>query len=998
MSRISFRAAASLALAFSLFLQAPLSRAGLDLEVIAQSGDVLPGAADAQLLDFSGFSASEEGHFLFKAQLAGPDEAELEGLWVGSKTETWALEKLALQGELTSLPGLTAERFASLGSFSINGSGQAAYEARLDTVGGTVYWWNQDVIAQTSLDDPSSQTIVVRQHSPAPHGREADGTPIYAGPDGATSNRIFGDAVMGSEGWVSYTGIVGTFPLTTASFKRSGVWYRTPDMPSHATPELLIAEGMSYAVGEETVVITHVSPLRRKGDRAILLASHVGDDGESGQGFWSLSADGAIEPVLLTGQEAEGTSGKRYEDLGQPHLNALGEAVFSASLTDADSSTTWEGIWTLGAEGLSLVTITSEPAGETLPTFEQLADPQIDEAGNVSFIARWTDEATGTPCQGIFMAMADGGLLSLVSVHDPVPHSSRGESFSSFSRPFFARPGELAFGASTKGPESSGSGCWYATADGAIHALVQQGDRLPLGSDAPFREVTSLLLHGADQDGNLLLEVELDADATALLAAVMTADDPGQPSYVFGGLDQVYDGMAKEIDLTPDPAGLAVTVTYDGLSAVPISAGDYAVQATVWDGHRRLAIVEDTLTIAKADQSLQLSAPPGAVAFGDPSFDLAPRSSSGLPVLVEVLSGPARLADGIITWAGSGFVSLRATQPGDANHEPTVPVLIEVTVLPPAEQRVAVNEGETVGLPLLAGFPEDFVYSPGKEPDHGLLEGSGRETVYRPEPGFGGEDRFGYVASDPVTGAQTEVPVAVTVDRTAGLLRIVLNTGKGGWRLLGEDRFTSGPSTERYVPGGAYEIEFQTIPGFESPQPMSTVIEIGEETVLQAFYNEVLAHPFHGWLGEVFTEAQLEDPAVSNIDADFDRDGFTTWMEFALNLNPLQADRLTFSTDPSSEDLPHIRFLGAEEAPESMEVTFARRQDHAAWQIYYEIAFTSNLVDWIPGVEKTTESIDENWEKVTVRSPAAPGLIASRMLARIAVIDSRDAGIVEPAP
>jgi N-acetylneuraminic acid mutarotase len=66
--------------------------------------------------------------------------------------------------------------------------------------------------------------------------------------------------------------------------------------------------------------------------------------------------------------------------------------------------------------------------------------------------------------------------------------------------------------------------------------------------------------------------------------------------------------------------------------------------------------------------------------FRDPSF-LAPASaSSGLPVQLAVVSGPARVVGRTVTLEGAGTVVLRATQPGDDAYAPAAPVERTFTV------------------------------------------------------------------------------------------------------------------------------------------------------------------------------------------------------------------------------------------------------------------------------------------------------------------------------
>jgi len=73
----------------------------------------------------------------------------------------------------------------------------------------------------------------------------------------------------------------------------------------------------------------------------------------------------------------------------------------------------------------------------------------------------------------------------------------------------------------------------------------------------------------------------------------------------FGNLSQVYDGTAKAATITTIPSGKIVTVTYNGSATAPVTAGSYAVTATVVDDNY-VGTVTDTLVIAKAPATLTL--------------------------------------------------------------------------------------------------------------------------------------------------------------------------------------------------------------------------------------------------------------------------------------------------------------------------------------------------------------------------------------------------------
>lgn len=110
------------------------------------------------------------------------------------------------------------------------------------------------------------------------------------------------------------------------------------------------------------------------------------------------------------------------------------------------------------------------------------------------------------------------------------------------------------------------------------------------------------------------------------------------------------------------------TVTLTGAGAVTLRASqtgdpDYAIAPNV----------NAVMWVEKAGQTITFAALAGKT-FGEAPFPVTASSDRGLPVAFSVVSGPATIADGIVTLTGPGTVTLRASQPGDANHAsaPTV--------------------------------------------------------------------------------------------------------------------------------------------------------------------------------------------------------------------------------------------------------------------------------------------------------------------------------------
>jgi probable HAF family extracellular repeat protein len=143
-------------------------------------------------------------------------------------------------------------------------------------------------------------------------------------------------------------------------------------------------------------------------------------------------------------------------------------------------------------------------------------------------------------------------------------------------------------------------------------------------------------------------------------------------------LAQTYDGSARIVTATTDPAGLAVDITYDGLPDAPANAGSYAVTGTVnealWEGW-----TNGTLIVAPADQVIDFPAIPNQWITN--AVALAADATSGLAVEFAVASGPAQIADLTnLTFTGTGQVAVVAAQPGDANWNAAPPVTNLFTV------------------------------------------------------------------------------------------------------------------------------------------------------------------------------------------------------------------------------------------------------------------------------------------------------------------------------
>ncbi|MEI6786738.1 MAG: MBG domain-containing protein, partial [Verrucomicrobiota bacterium] len=136
---------------------------------------------------------------------------------------------------------------------------------------------------------------------------------------------------------------------------------------------------------------------------------------------------------------------------------------------------------------------------------------------------------------------------------------------------------------------SSGLAVSYSSSDSAVASV--SGNTVTLTGPG-----TATLT--ASQAGNAYYEAAANVSQPLLVNA-------GSAAVVLGNLIQGYDGTVRSVTATPTPAGLAVSVTYDGWPAAPKNAGRYTVVATITDAHYT-GSATDTLVISQAPATVTL--------------------------------------------------------------------------------------------------------------------------------------------------------------------------------------------------------------------------------------------------------------------------------------------------------------------------------------------------------------------------------------------------------
>ncbi|WP_143053963.1 MBG domain-containing protein [Parapedobacter koreensis] len=139
---------------------------------------------------------------------------------------------------------------------------------------------------------------------------------------------------------------------------------------------------------------------------------------------------------------------------------------------------------------------------------------------------------------------------------------------------------------------------------------VVEGDEVMVSGKAEYEDpnvgedkeitATDFVLSGTDA-GNYTIAEDIQMSTKGSIT-------PAIATLTLSGLTHIYDGTAKVATVITDPVGLTgVTVTYDGETKLPVSAGKYKVVAMLEHGNYEAEPVEDILVIGKATAKLNLS-------------------------------------------------------------------------------------------------------------------------------------------------------------------------------------------------------------------------------------------------------------------------------------------------------------------------------------------------------------------------------------------------------
>jgi len=377
-----------------------------------------------------------------------------------------------------------------------------------------------------------------------------------------------------------------------------------------------------------------------------------------------------------------------------PSITAAATTSSTESTTDADSGITYQilrgSAATLtvqaaddgGGSGLTYTWSTSGPAqvffSNNGGNDSATTNVEFEAAGDTLFTVVVTDAQglSASSSVNVRVLQTGTGLVlspAAASLSIGTTQLFTGTITDQFDDPLTTQPSSLVWSASGGGTVNT-SGDFTATqAGGPFIVSASNGGLSGFASVTVLRTPAGIVLNGLTQtyDGSPKT-VGVTTDPAGLATAI-TYEDAAQapvaagtyaveatitdPNYSgsaegtlviqkatagvsLGGLDAVFDGSPKTASVVTDPPGLAVNLTYDGLTNAPSAVGSYQVLAIV-DDPNHTGSASGTLVISPAggwDAWVAANFSEVQIAQGMAAEDVDP-DGDGFPNLVEYALG-----------------------------------------------------------------------------------------------------------------------------------------------------------------------------------------------------------------------------------------------------------------------------------------------------------------------------------------------------------------------
>ena len=212
----------------------------------------------------------------------------------------------------------------------------------------------------------------------------------------------------------------------------------------------------------------------------------------------------------------------------------------------------------------------------------------------------------------------------------------------------------------------------------------------------------------------------------------------------------------------------------------------------------------------------------------------------------------------------------------------------------------------------------------------------------------------------------------------------------GLWRLAGVHYAVDGPFRTDPLDNTGFNAALYDAGGLEYKQqeapPIWTAIPEAPEDVASSFYSSRISasmtwitatasgagtipnENFAAWQKLYFTPTQIGNLALSGPLADYDGDGISNVLEFALHLDPVFNERATMVADTGIRGLPLVReenILGNDR----LTIEFVRRAVSNGSGLTYVPEFSDDLVTWEPAGTESASAINPRWERVKCTDP-----------------------------
>jgi pectate lyase/pectin methylesterase-like acyl-CoA thioesterase len=172
--------------------------------------------------------------------------------------------------------------------------------------------------------------------------------------------------------------------------------------------------------------------------------------------------------------------------------------------------------------------------------------------------------------------------------------------------------------------------------------------------------------------------------------------EPAPATLALGDLEQPYDGTARTVGVTSDPAGLAIIVTYDGSTTPPTYPGSYEVVATT-DEDNYLGIASGTLKIRS---TVLVRHAPIIVSTVEGSVQMVAAENISLANKATVTGDLLVPGTPSVQLNGNALLAGTLDGPGDA-----APANFSVTLSGQSLMRYLVRRIDPVALPAVSASP-----------------------------------------------------------------------------------------------------------------------------------------------------------------------------------------------------------------------------------------------------------------------------------------------------